>query len=632
MKTISRRDFLKGALAGGVSVAATGILGACSTDAEETTAAETTAAETTAAETTAAETEAAVEEAVTEADSETAWMTPPEEVTDFVAEYDTEVCVCGHGYAGICCCRELAEQGYDVILIEKKNEDVYSATGNEFASLNSTILKERGVPEVDPIEFYQNFMVNTGNYANQDLIMKFAQNSGETTDWYLSELTDEDFATMTTAYFPEAEGQLRQIGALKFWPSVCSFYGACGQTQIQGYNRQVAIEHGAQVMFGTSAYYVIMENGAVAGVVAKNDDGYIKINCKAAVMATGGFGGDLDMMKYFFKDIEGCFIEKNGDELSIMMDSDGQGIKMAYWAGGHLETWGIPGMNMKHYSPSASSQATMPQALWLDHNCNRFCNEFYGTIEHRGRATMFMNRDAFYVVFDSNFPEYRCHMVPQHGAWSPSDENLASFKSELETAYKKYKDPDYEEETEEADGMAVAGEGGEGEEGGPEGEGGGPGGEGGGEGGGPGGGADYVVGDTIEELADNLELDDEQKANFIAAVERYNSMCYAGRDSDYGRDSEVLFPVDTAPFYAVKTTTTIGSSMVTMGGLLTDGEQCVLDYNMDPIPGLYASGNCCGRRFGNEYFTPIPGVSLALAIVLGRECGRSIEKFLQKNS
>ena len=69
--------------------------------------------------------------------------------------------------------------------------------------------------------------------------------------------------------------------------------------------------------------------------------------------------------------------------------------------------------------------------------------------------------------------------------------------------------------------------------------------------------------------------------------------------------------------------------MVTCGGLLTDGDQNVLDAQMNPIPGLYASGNCCGRRFGNEYFTPIPGVSLGLAIVLGRECGKSVAGFIK---
>jgi len=549
----------------------------------------------------------------TQAEPYTSWMEKPEEVTEFEAEYTVDVCVCGHGYAGITSCRELAEQGYSVLLMEKVKEEKYQAIGNEFAALNPDILKSRGVPYVDPIEFYQNFMLNTGNLANQDLVMKFALNSAENTNWYLSELTQEDFDTMTTAYFPEAEGQLRQVGALKFWPSVCSFYGGCNQTRIQGYNRKVAQEHGAKILFGTSAHYVIMENGAVAGVVGKTDTGYIKVNCKAAILATGGFGSNSEMMNYFFKDIKGCFIEKNGDALSAMMDHDGQGIRMGYWAGGHLETWGIPGMNMKHYSPSASVQATMPQALWLDHNCKRFCNEFYGTIEHRGRPSLFMNRDAFYVVFDKNFPEYRCHLVPQHGAWSPLNGNLESFKEELETAYAKYKGTYVEPEPTEAPAAMN----------GPEGE------------GGPGPGPmmaapEYVVGDTIEELADNLGLTGEQKENFIASVKRYNEMCANGVDTDYGRATEVLFPVNEGPFYAVKTTPTIGSTMVTMGGLLTDGEQCVLDAEMNPIPGLYASGNTCGRRFGNEYFTPIPGVSLAFAIVLGRECGRSVAKFLAK--
>ena len=49
-------------------------------------------------------------------------------------------------------------------------------------------------------------------------------------------------------------------------------------------------------------------------------------------------------------------------------------------------------------------------------------------------------------------------------------------------------------------------------------------------------------------------------------------------------------------------------------------EMCIRDR---PIPGLYMAGNDCGRRFGTEYVTPIPGCSLAFALVLGRECGKS---------
>lgn len=52
--------------------------------------------------------------------TDTSWMTPAAEVTDFAKELTCDAVVCGHGFAGITACRELAEQGKKVILIEKQ--------------------------------------------------------------------------------------------------------------------------------------------------------------------------------------------------------------------------------------------------------------------------------------------------------------------------------------------------------------------------------------------------------------------------------------------------------------------------------------------------------------------------------
>jgi predicted oxidoreductase len=68
----------------------------------------------------------------------------------------------------------------------------------------------------------------------------------------------------------------------------------------------------------------------------------------------------------------------------------------------------------------------------------------------------------------------------------------------------------------------------------------------------------------------------------------------------------------------------IGGFLVTVGGLLTDEYQNVLNQHKAPIPGLYASGNCCGRRFSLQYSTPIAGVSIGIALTLGREVGRIV--------
>ena len=532
--------------------------------------------------------------------TDTSWMTPPAEVTDFAKELTCDAVVCGHGFAGITACRELAEQGKKVILIEKQPEDTYAAVGNEFAALNAKILQERGVPHIDPVEFYQNFMKITSNMPNPTLVMKFAQNSEENSNWYLDRLTEEDFATMTTAFFPPTEHQLTELSGIKFWPSVCSFYGECNQTKIQMYNQAAAEEAGAEFYFGTTAEYIIMENGAVAGLVASDADGYVKITCKAVVCACGGMGGNPDMMAYFMPDMAQALVE--GESLNSMSANDGRGVQMAYWAGAHLETTPIPGMNMKGLSVPGKMNC-LPQAVWIDESGRRFCNEFYPTSEQRGYQTTFMSRKTKYAVCDNNFTEYRQYTLPQHAGFNATEENIAALRESLDKAYAKFKGT-YEEPEQ------TEGEGGPG-------------------GGGPMTQVEFVADDTLEGLASQLGLTGDAATEFVAQIERYNGYCEAGADAEFGRAAEVLFPVKDGPFYACTFDPVLGETMVTMGGIITDGDMNALDANYEPIPGLYVSGNDCGRRFSYEYVTPIPGVSLGFAITLGRECGKEVAKFIQ---
>lgn len=531
------------------------------------------------------------------ASSESSWKTAPEEITEFAKEYDCDVVVCGHGFAGITACRELAEEGYKVILVEKQPEDTYAAVGNEFAALNASILKERGVPEIDPVEFFQNWMTITGNYPNQELVMKFAQHSGENSNWYLSELSDSDFETMTTAFFPKTEHQLDNIGPIKFWPSVCSFYGDCNQTKIHEYNRAVAQEKGAEFLFSTEALYVIMNNGQVAGLVAKNPDGNLKLNARAVVIACGGFGGNAEMMADLMPDMYHALV---GDEqLTSMSANDGRGVQMAYWAGAHLETCPIPGMNMKGLSLPGKMNC-LPQAVWIDENGKRFCNEYYATSEQRGLATVYKSRKTKFAVCDANFPEYRQYTIPQHAGFTATEENIASLQESLDKAYAIFKGTYEEPEQAEGEGGGM----------------------------GPVTTIDFIADDTLEGLAGQLGLTGDAVANFVETISNYNAYCEAGADQEYGRDAAVLFPVKEPPFYACTFDPVLGETMVTCGGIITDGDQNALDENFEPIPGLYVSGNDCGRRFGYEYITPIPGCSLGMAITLGRECGKSVGAYL----
>ena len=594
---ISRRDFLRGAAAGAVSLAGMGILGGCAGGTDTSAAAQGTTAESTteapssaAAETSASSVkgdETAEAAASSAAVSQAGWRTAPDPVDDSQIKetHDADVVVVGHGYAGLNACRYLAAQGVKVILIESQAEDRYMAMGNEAGTPNAKALLDRGVPAIDPIEYYNNWMLNCNYQANPQLVMKFCQNSGASMDEYLSVLSDEDLSQMTTAFYPPTPNQMDHIGAYKFWPGTCSFYSQeCNQTYIHKKNREKAIADGATILFSMEAQQLIMDGDSITGLVAANGDGeYVKFNCKAVVLATGGFGANKEMQEDLLKDLGGCLTPD--ESFAVLMDSDGKGIQMASWVGGKVDSLGIATMNGKHYHPG------YPQGLWLDAYGKRYCNEYWGPVEFRGRPALQMNRDGFYAIYDSKLTDYLAYSVPSHGSTYASEENINSVKEELEAA------------------MAAGKEGVEGH--------------------------DLSAtftrygADTIDELLDLVCQDEKVKANIKASIERYNELCAKKQDDDFGREGDLMFPIEQGPFYCDVKPSDIGWMMCTCGGLVINAEQQVLDSYYKPISGLFASGNCTSGRFGTEYFTPTPGVSLGIAITLGRECGKSVEKFLK---
>ncbi|MFR8783952.1 FAD-binding protein [Slackia sp.] len=96
-KELSRRNFLKGLGVVGATTAAATALSACSPS-----------------------TSKPEEGSTDEVSQGSNWKNPPAEVTDFAQEIDCDVVVCGHGFAGLTACRELAEEGKSVYLVEKQ--------------------------------------------------------------------------------------------------------------------------------------------------------------------------------------------------------------------------------------------------------------------------------------------------------------------------------------------------------------------------------------------------------------------------------------------------------------------------------------------------------------------------------
>ena len=104
-----------------------------------------------------------------------------------------------------------------------------------------------------------------------------------------------------------------------------------------------------------------------------------------------------------------------------------------------------------------------------------------------------------------------------------------------------------------------------------------------------------------------------------------NTFCANGEDEDYARDPKMLLPVNQGPFfgmYCVEEKPMTGTC--TLNGVVIDENQRVLDVNDNPIVNLYATGNNSGGRFAIEYSTPLQGLTLGMAMTLGRELGKEL--------
>lgn len=144
--------------------------------------------------------------------------------------------------------------------------------------------------------------------------------------------------------------------------------------------------------------------------------------------------------------------------------------------------------------------------------------------------------------------------------------------------------------------------------------------------------------DSLAELAAVAGID---PAGLEASVARFNTMVQNGHDDDFQRGDNTydnyymwgdtafdppfrtLGLIDQGPFYAVKMES---GALGTSGGPKTNADAQVIDWQGNPIPGLYAAGNAMaavlGEAYGGAGGTLGPG--LTFGYIAGKHLGRTI--------
>ena len=496
-------------------------------------------------------------------------------VEDIEATYD--VVVVGGGGAGLTAAITAAQQGAEVILIEKAGSlggntliagQGFNASDPERQAnteMSEALTKElKSYLELDPADFgaFAEVLETVKTQINEYLA------SGSTTLFDSPELhmlhtymggkrtgldgtviePDLELARTFATNALDALEWAESIGAE--WNDTTSTILGAMWPRSHGLSNgniitiltDAATAEGVEILTDTRGNELIVEDGRITGVKATTSAGAnVTLHANSGVvLATGGFSANAPMVaeyNNYWPGLSDTMPSTNAPTIT------GDGIIMAQEVGADLT-----GMGFAQLMPSSHPvDGSLFSGIWgsaetqvfVNKEGKRYVNE-YAERDVLSKAALEQTDGIFYIICDNKIA----------------------------------KDADVE-------GMEAAG--------------------------------NVVVADTLEELAEKLEIPVD---TFVAEIERYNSFVDAQKDDDFGKP---LFgeKIDEAPFVATPRSPALHH---TMGGVKIDTDTHVLSTEGTPIPGLYAAGEVTGGlHAGNR----LGGNAMTDFLVFGRIAGEN---------
>ena len=294
-----------------------------------------------------------------------------------------DIVVVGSGGAGLAAAIRAHDLGANVVIIEKMSV-IGGNTNKASAGMNAAetkFQKLKGIKDSKDL-FYKETMTGGKNKNNPDLLRYFVENAPDAIDWLdtngitLSGITTTGGMSIDRTHRPES-------GA------------AVGGFLISGLVKNIN-NRGIEVMLDTNVTEIVTENHKVTGVKVIQEDGSIyTIKTKAVVIATGGFGANLEMIEKYRPDLKG-FVTTNHK------GATGSGITI-------LEKLGAGTVDMKEIQIHPTVEQTTSYlisesirgggAILISQNGKRFVNE----LDTRDKVSNHINNlteHYAYILFD----------------------------------------------------------------------------------------------------------------------------------------------------------------------------------------------------------------------------------------
>ena len=327
-----------------------------------------------------------------------------------------------------------------------------------------------------------------------------------------------------------------------------------------------------ECFFSTPAVKLIKDGDTVTGVIGKNSDGeYIQFNAsKSVILATGDYTNNPAMVDKYCPDIADFDKKQRG--------KTGDGHLLAISAGAEMEPLGHTKM-MHDFDSALMFEEPF---LYLNMNGERFTNEYTGFVY---MGNILRDQPSYKgSMLDSNHPDgskgWYC-MIYDNDYMSLPREAFVDGPVPPQVMEKFI--PGAIEDPKGVFKNLI----------------------------------DLHRCDTLEELAAELDIPYEKMKE---SIDRYNELCEAGCDKDFGKPAKYMNKIVKAPFWGARKHIRVSAEV---SGVLTNEYGQALDNSGKPIEGLYCVGNLGGQFYGGaDYPFHQTGLSLGRCYTFGMIAAR----------
>ncbi|MFZ7120261.1 MAG: FAD-binding protein [Eubacteriaceae bacterium] len=499
-------------------------------------------------------------------------------------EYTCDIVVVGGGTSGSVAAAKASDEGANVILIEKSGRVGGTGVLSYMPmTIGSNEHDEAGI-EIDSQELYEDMMSQGHWYPNAKVLSKFLNESEDTIKW----MDDHGFNWM----LPPTEGVGDGSGNM----SMVMYDAPPMSNEIQGFYNSM-VENVDTIMYETTAKALIQNNkGEVVGVEAEKNDGTkIVINAKKVIMATGGFGGNIEMVKKYNNGstIRTFGLAQNvGEGLNMMLDAGAVEGNIGGFVAHEQDVY----MDIETDEDIDIIDKSIPYTLSI--------TPTFMQVNQRGDRFTDENERADLLQSSANY------YIGNGGVWYTliSQEQIDALKIQGLVGVGMNRPPihygfllqplpidmpmtDIELVLQRAEEVGTA-----------------------------------FKGENLDELAKAIGVkSDILKENVV----RYNILCEEGEDKDFHKETTYMKQLpENGPYYAIKS---VSLSYSTIGGVNVDENMQVLNSNEDPISGLYAVGvESLGTITDGVSYPDVEGLALGWGMTSGKIAGEQAAYSINK--